>query len=185
MALTTLDPRTALIVIDLQKGVAGMATTPTTEEVLQRSRALAHAFRHHHLPVVWVNVDGGAPGRIEAPRNNNRPADWAELVPGLVQSGDHLVTKRSWGAFSSTDLDALLKAGGVTQIVLCGIATSIGVESTARFAHELGYNVTLAVDAMSDFNPDAHANSISRIFPRLGESGSTQDIISLLDRTRA
>ncbi|WP_205187151.1 isochorismatase family protein, partial [Burkholderia sp. LMG 13014] len=101
------------------------------------------------------------------------------------QPGDHLVTKKTWGAFTGTDLDAHLKAAGVTQIVLTGIATSIGVESTARQAHELGYNVTLAVDAMTDLNADAHVNSVERLFPRLGETGTTQDIVALLDRRGA
>ncbi len=69
----------------------------------------------------------------------------------------------------------------MTQIVLCGVATSIGVESTARFASELGYNVTLITDAMTDMNAEAHDNSVQRIFPRLGETGTVQDVIALLD----
>jgi nicotinamidase-related amidase len=73
----------------------------------------------------------------------------------------------------------------VTQVVIAGIATSIGVESTARNAHEFGFNVTLAVDAMTDRNADAHANSITRIFPRLGETGTTREIIDLLADTRS
>jgi nicotinamidase-related amidase len=67
---------------------------------------------------------------------------------------------------------------------VCGVATSIGVESTARFAYELGFNVTLAVDAMADLNADAHINSITRMFPRLGETGTTEEIITLLDSSR-
>jgi nicotinamidase-related amidase len=94
------------------------------------------------------------------------------------------VTKRQWGAFTNTGLEEYLKNLGVTQVVIAGIATSIGVESTARHAHEFGFNVTLAVDAMTDTNPDAHINSITRIFPRLGETGTTQEIIDLLDSTR-
>jgi nicotinamidase-related amidase len=70
-------------------------------------------------------------------------------------------------------------------VVLVGVATSIGVESTARFAHELGFNVTFAVDAMTDMNLDAHTNSIARIFPRLGETGTTQDVLDLLEKSRA
>ncbi len=95
------------------------------------------------------------------------------------------MTKKTWGAFTGTDLDPHLKTAGVTQIVLAGIATSIGVESTARQAHELGYNVTLAVDAMTDLNADAHTNSVERLFPRLGETGSTHEIVALLDRRGA
>jgi nicotinamidase-related amidase len=134
-----------------------------------------------------VNVAGGAPGRIEQPRNlGELPADWTDLLPELNrQPEDHLVTKRTWGAFTNTDLDKHLKALGVTQAVIAGIATSAGVESTARYAHELGFNVTLAIDAMTDVSPDAHTNSVTRIFPRLGETGTTQEIIDLVEKRRA
>ena len=83
------------------------------------------------------------------------------------------MTKRTWGAFTNTDLDDWLKKNGVTQVVVCGVATSAGVESTARFAQELGYNVTLATDAMTDMSAEAHENCIKRIFPRMGETGTT------------
>ena len=102
-----------------------------------------------------------------------------------AQPSDHRVTKRTWGAFTNTDLEAYLRGQGVTQVVLVGVATSIGVESTARYAHELGLNVTLVVDAMTDRNADAHINSITRIFPRLGETGTTQEVLDLLERSRA
>jgi nicotinamidase-related amidase len=94
------------------------------------------------------------------------------------------VTKRTWGAFTNTGLDEHLKNLGVTQVVIAGVATSIGVESTARHAHEHGFNVTLAVDAMTDISREAHTNSITRIFPRLGETGTSQEIIDLLCSTR-
>ncbi len=183
MTVSTLDPNSALILIDLQRGIVAYPTAHPTGEVVARASLLASAFRRHGLPVVLVNVSGGAPGRTEQARKSGElPADWAELVPELNrQPGDHTVTKRTWGAFSHTGLEAHLKALGVTQVVLAGVATSIGVESTARQAHELGFNVTLAVDAMTDMNADSHAHSVSRIFPRLGETGSTREIIALLD----
>ena len=183
MALTTLDPKTALIVIDLQKGIVAYPTAHPTAEIVKQASTLADAFRRHGLPIVLVNVTGGAPGRTDQARNlGDLPADWAELVPELNQQPtDHTVTKRTWGAFTHTDLDEHLMKLGVTQVVIVGVATSIGVESTARYANENGYNVTLAVDAMTDMNPDAHHNSVTRIFPRLGETGTTQEIIDLLD----
>ncbi len=186
MSITTLDPKTALVIIDLQQGIVSLPTAHPVGEVVRQAGALAGAFRSRGLPVVLVNVAGGAPGRAEQSRNLGQlPAGWADLVPGLNQQPvDHLVTKRTWGAFTNTGLDGHLKSLGVTQVVIAGVATSIGVESTARQAHELGFNVTLAVDAMTDMNPDAHANSIARIFPRLGETGTTAEIIDLLDRTR-
>jgi nicotinamidase-related amidase len=187
MAVSTLDPKTALIVIDLQNGIVSLATVHPIAGVVKHARALADAFRRKALPIVLVNVAGGAPGRTEQARSRGEfPAGWADLVPELNrQPGDHPVTKRTWGAFSNTGLEEHLKNLGVTQVVIAGVATSIGVESTARHALELGFNVTLAVDAMTDMNPDAHANSITRIFPRLGETGTTREIIDLLEGTRA
>ncbi|WP_105131672.1 cysteine hydrolase family protein [Burkholderia sp. BE12] len=187
MSVTRLDTNTALVVIDLQKGIVALPTAHPVAPVISRTRELLDAFRSRGLPVVLVNVAGGAPGRTEQPpRTAQFPSDWTELVPELNrQPSDHVVTKQTWGAFTGTGLDAHLKAAGVTQIVLTGVATSIGVESTARQAHELGYNVTLAVDAMTDLNADAHVNSIERLFPRLGETGATQDIVALLDRRGA
>jgi nicotinamidase-related amidase len=188
MALTTLDAKTALIVIDLQQGIVALPTAHPTGEVVQRARVLADAFRQRGLPVVLVNVAAGAPGRTEQqPRSHGDfPAGFADLVPELNQQpSDHVVTKRTWGAFTNTDLEAYLREHGVTQVVIVGVATSIGVESTARYANELGFNVTLAVDAMTDLNADAHANSIARIFPRLGETGTTQDVLNLLENGNA
>jgi nicotinamidase-related amidase len=185
MAVTTLDPKTALIVIDLQKGIVAYPTVHPIEEVVKRVRALADAFRHRGLPVALVNVAGQAPGRTERPRHPEPfPAEWTDLIPELdQQSSDLLVTKRTWGAFGSTNLEDQLKALGVTQVVIVGVATGTGVEATARQAYEAGFNVTLAVDAMTDMRPEAHTYSISQVFPRLGETGTTQEIIDLLERS--
>jgi nicotinamidase-related amidase len=187
MSLTTLDRKTALVVIDLLKGIVAYQTVHPASEIVRHAAELADAFRRHGLPVVLVTVSGAPPGRTEQSWSAvQRAPDWAELVPELNQQpGDHIVSKRQWGAFTNTDLDAHLKKLGVTQVVIAGIATSFGVESTARHAHELGYNVTLALDAMTDMSAEAHANSVARIFPRLGETGTTREIIDLLDRTRA
>ncbi|MBB1154698.1 MULTISPECIES: isochorismatase family protein [Amycolatopsis] len=183
MPLSTIDPACALIVVDLQKG---LAAHPEVKEILGNAAALAAEFRARELPVVLVTVDGGAPGRTDQQRPGGapRPADWAEVAPELDrQPGDLHVTKQRWGAFTGTDLHRLLQDRGVTQTVLAGVATSIGVESTARSAHEHGYHVVLATDAMADLDPEAHRHSIERIFPRLGETAATADILAAL-RTR-
>lgn len=183
MALTALDPMTALIVIDLQVGIVGQPAAHPVCGVVARARALLDAFRRHGLPVVLVNVDGAAPGRTEQPpRSATFPPAWTDLVPELNrQPGDLLVTKQSWGAFATTSLDAQIRARGVTQVVVAGISTSGGVEATARQAYEQGFNVTLAIDAMTDRIAEAHDYSITRVFPRLGETGTTQQIIDLLN----
>lgn len=182
MPLTMLDSRSALVAIDLQKGIVGLPLAHDVAPVIAKAKLLADAFRARGLPVVWVNVAGGAPGRTEQPpRSGEMPADWAELVAELdAQPADHRVTKKTWGAFTATDLHAYLQSHGVTQVVLLGVATSIGVESTARFASELGYNVSLVADAMADLRAEAHQNSLERIFPRLGEVGSSDEVLALL-----
>ncbi|AEI38399.1 isochorismatase family protein [Zymomonas mobilis] len=184
MTVTTLDPKTALILIDLQKGILSYPTVHPTEEVVKRSRALAEAFRRHNLPVVLVNVAGVSPVRTEQSfKQDPLPEGWTELTPELNgQPSDYRVTKYTWGAFTHTDLEAYLRKYGITQVVIAGVATSFGVESTARSAYELGFNITLAIDAMTDMTLEAHNNSLTRIFPRLGETGQTTEIIALLDK---
>lgn len=187
MPLTAIDPRTALVVIDMQKGIVSLPLVHPAGQIVDNAARLARAFRTAGQPVVLVNVNGGAPGRTDAGgRRATPPADWADLIAELDrQPTDHLVTKLRWGAFYGTSLDQYLRDLGVTQLVFCGIATSIGVESTARNAYELGYNVVLATDAMSDMDPEAHRNSVERIFPRLGETASTEAIIGQLGRARS
>jgi nicotinamidase-related amidase len=185
MPLTKLDPRTALIVVDLQKGLMASPVIHPIAGVIAQSRALADAFRERGLPVVLVNVADTAPGRTELPPRSTAqfPAGWTDLIPELNQQpGDIAVTKYSWGAFATTDLEAQLKTLGVTQVVITGVATGTGVESTARQAYEAGFNVTLATDAMTDTRPEAHDYSLKSVFPRLGETCTAQDIIALLSR---
>ncbi len=184
MALTTLDPNTALVVIDLQKGMLSAPVVHPLPDIVSRASALAEAFRRHALPVVLVNVAGGPPGRTERPRRMTAfPAEFTDMLPELNQQPqDHVVTKRTPGAFTNTDLEAYLKGQGITQIVMAGVSTTSGVESTARHAFELGFNVSFAIDAMSDLDADAHSNSVNRIFPKLGETGTTQEVIDMLEK---
>ena len=187
MAVTRLDQNTALIIVDFQEGTRKYlgygAVAP-----YKAAGTLAAAFRRHGLPVVLVNIDGGPPGRSDVAPGGGAflmPAEGLAFVTELgQQASDIVVTKRTWGAFASTDLEKRLRELGVTQVVICGTAASIGVESTARQAYEAGFNVTIALDAVADFNPDALANSITRIFPLLGETGTVADIVAQLNQAR-
>ncbi len=184
MPLTQLDNISALVVIDLQKGIVGIPTAHLAGEIVARAAHLAQAFREHGLLVVLVNVSGPS-----APRATPKfafQADWSEFVPELAAVPTDLrITKQRFGAFLGTSLDAELRKRGVTQIVLAGISTSIGVESTARSAYDLGYNVTLVVDAMTDRSPEMHRHSVEKVFPRLGETGTTDELLWLLETRRA
>ncbi|AQT05875.1 hydrolase [Acetobacter persici] len=169
--------QTALVLIDLQKGITGLPLAPLSgEDIVERSKTLAVRFRAAGSPVVLVNVAfapdfadavHAAVDRPFSPPGGFAP-DWAELADGLAEPNDLRVTKRQWGAFYGTDLDLQLRRRGITTIVLGGIATNLGVESTARAAHEHGYNVVLAEDIMSTFTEAMQRFACEEIFPRLG-----------------
>ncbi|MFJ5293899.1 MULTISPECIES: cysteine hydrolase family protein [unclassified Streptomyces] len=188
MALTTIDPTAALVVVDLQKGIVSAHTDSQVTAVVKQAAHLAGEFRRHGLPVVLVNVTGRAPGRTEAGWSGSSaalPAGWADLIDELdVRPTDHLITKRRRSAFHDTGLDTLLRDLGVTQTVLAGISTSAGVESTARSASDYGYHVVLATDAMTDPDADAHRHSIERVFPKLGETATTAEVVDRIEATR-
>ncbi|MET9491977.1 isochorismatase family protein [Nocardia sp. NPDC006630] len=188
MTLTTIDPTSALIVIDLQQGIVSAQSDPAVTDVVEQAAQLTAEFRRHNLPVVLVNVTGRAPGRTEAGRPGGLgalPPGWADLIDELdVQPTDHLITKRRRSAFHDTGLDTLLRDLGVTQIVLAGISTSAGVESTARSGADYGYHVVLATDAMLDPDADSHRHSIDRVFPKLGETATTAEVIGMVGATR-
>ena len=182
MPLTQLDDVAALVVIDLQKGIAAIPTAQPASEIASRTAQLARAFRKRGMPVVLVNVAGRAPGRTDAgPPKLNFPPNWTELMPELEQQpGDLLVTKHRVGAFIGTQLHEQLQQRGVTQIFLTGIATSAGVESTARSAYDHGYNVVFMTDAMTDRDADAHRYCVEKIFPRFGETATTENVLKML-----
>jgi len=180
---------TALVVIDLQRGIATIPTVPhSNEEVRMRSAELADAFRANHALVVLVHVDPG-PGGILFPRpitDVQRPPlggtpDFAEIMPEIgPKPGDVIVTKHHPCAFNGTDLDIQLRRRGIQTIVLCGIATNVGVEATARVGFENGYNLVFADDAMSARDAELHTASVSKFFPTIGRVRRAAQIISAL-----
>lgn len=187
MPITTLDERIALVVIDIQRGVVGLQTAHPASGVVECCARLAKAFRAAGKLVVLVNVEL-RPEIALHPRADLKPQprtpvpDYQKIVDELEPdpARDIFITKRQWGAFYGTELDLQLRRRKVTGIVMCGIATSIGVESTARDAYERGYDLAFASDAMTDLFEDAHTNSLSRIFPRMGEIGTTEEIVARL-----
>lgn len=188
MALTTVDPVAALVVIDFQKGIIAAHGGPSVTAAVGQTTTLVGEFRRHGLPVVLVNVTGAAPGRTDAGTSAGRtapPAGWADLIDELdVRPTDHLLTKRRRSAFHDTGLDTLLRDLGATQVVLAGISTSSGVESTARSASDHGYHVVFATDAMTDPAADAHRHSVERVFPKLGETATTAEIVTMVEASR-
>jgi nicotinamidase-related amidase len=193
----TLDPKsTALVLIDLQKGILGMPllTPHTGDQVLANAALLGRRFNDTGGTVVLVHVAFSNPpaDRLSQPVDagptappGGYPADWADFHPQI--SGlkhDVVITKRQWGAFHGTELDLQLRRRGVATIVLAGISTNFGVESTAREAWQHGYAVIVAEDACTSSAPDLHKFSIDKILPRIARVRDTATILRALSEPR-
>lgn len=180
---------TALVVIDLQEGILPFAGGPhSADDVVSRTAQLADKFRAYAAPVVLVRVgwsaDFGDALRqpVDAPMGGHAlPDNWWTYPPALgKRDSDIEVTKRQWGAFYGTDLELQLRRRGIDTIVLCGISTNIGVESTARNAWELGFNLIVVEDACSAADAEQHQGSMTHIFPRIGKVRSTAELLAAL-----
>jgi len=181
--------KTALVIIDLQKGIVGRACQPYEASLVVKNAAdIAKAFRKNGMPVFLVRVTPSADKKdglkpiVDSPMHmaGGMAADWAEIVPELgPEPTDFIITKRQWGAFYGTELDLQLRRRGIETIVLCGISTNIGVESTARFAYEYGYQQIFIEDAMtSGHSADDHNATVKNIFPRMGRIRKTDEILA-------
>lgn len=165
--------KTALVLIDLQQGIVASSNG---QEVVEKAVRLVRLFREKSGFIAFVHVDfhDGAdrlkPATDQPVPVVQPPDGWAEFVPELgVRPDDYVVTKRQWGAFFGTDLDLQLRRRGIDTIVLCGIATNIGVESTAREAFQLGYHQIFVTDAMKTYSQEEHEATCRYIFPRIGK----------------
>jgi nicotinamidase-related amidase len=179
----------ALVVIDLQKGIVSSAVAPRpAADIIRNAAELAREVRSAGGLVILVHVTPSPDGRDAlrpaadvSPPQGTRGPDWAEIVPELAGQPDALViTKRQWGAFYGTELDLQLRRRGIRTILLCGVATNMGVESTARDAYERGYDQVFVEDATGARSEEEHAHTMTRIFPRLGKVRSTVQVIEAL-----
>lgn len=179
---------TALVLIDLQEGILPFAGGPyKAEDVVTRSAKLAEKFRAVNAPVVLVRVGwakdfGDAPKQpVDNSHGGPLPENWWDWPAALgKQASDIEVIKHQWGAFYGTDLELQLRRRGIDTIVLGGISTNIGVESTARNAWELGFNLIVAEDICAAGSTEEHNGSFKYIFPRLGRVRTSDEIIAAL-----
>ncbi len=186
MAELELDPRkTALVLIDLQNAIVGMNPAPyTAAQVVENSRKLAEAFRAKGSLVVYVRVDMNDFLKLPADQPTNLgdkplPAVASEIAASAgFQPGDILVTKRHWGAFAGTDLEQQLRSRSVDTVVLTGISTNAGVESTARQGTGLGFAFVLVEDACSAQDAEQHRFAFEKIFPRLSRVRTTDEVLA-------
>lgn len=180
--------KTALVVIDLQEGVMNRNLVPySTEEVVKNSCKLIDKFTEKGAFVVLVRVstngkDFPTPETDLPAKAMKFPEGWDNYIPEIANTKNaHFITKRQWGAFYGTDLDLQLRRRGIDTIVLCGVSTSIGVDTTAREAYQLGYNQVFAEDAMSASNKEEHNYVCETIFPRIGKIRKSEEVLLALD----
>jgi len=183
--------QTAVVVIDLQKGIVGRPTEPhpAATVVANTVLILRAARRAGARPIlVHVGVSADAPDRLkpmaDEPMRSTAPLppEWSELVPELERApGDLVILKRQWGAFYGTDLELQLRRRGLTTLVLCGIATEYGVESTARDAFERGFEQVFVSDTMGALSTQAHEHCLTRIFPRMGRVRDTRTVLTAFE----
>lgn len=163
----------ALISIDLQMGVINMCEDHIAENVLKNSEKLLKHFKQNktYSPLVYV------------PNNSSKlPSDWDALHPKIHSSNDDfIIPKENWGAFHNTELHQELKKRNIDTLVLCGISTAYGVDTTSREAFQHGYNLIFAIDAMAGFTKEEHDYVKEFIFPKLGEIMTTSKIIETLN----
>ena len=187
----SLDPKTtALVLIDLQRGIVARDTKPyTSAEVVERAARLARRFRESGALVVLVHVAFASDlsDRLNPAADSPTPAtplpkEWSDIVPQLGSDPrDIVITKRNWGAFYGTDLDLQLRRRQIRTLVLGGIATNMGVESTARDAYERGYEQVFVEDACATFSEEMHAFTFKNIFPRIGRVRTTEEVWRALE----
>lgn len=189
MPLTLDAATTALVLIDLQRGIAGGATAPhSAGQVIARAVELARRFRERRALVVLVRVDPGAHGelfpRVTADIERKPMAassDWTQIVPELgPESEDVVVTKHQPNAFYATDLEVHLRRRGIGTIVLGGISTNVGVEATARAAFERGFDQIFVEDAMAAREADLHEHAVRRFLPTIGRVRAARDVLDAL-----
>jgi len=190
MTSLQLDPKkTALVLIDLQEGIVAMPTAPySSAEVMAKGNLLAQAFRAKGAPVIYVRVDMGnvlnlpVDSPMRDPNAPPLPASASELSPDSgFQNGDLLITKRHWGAFAGTNLEQELKQRGVDTVVLGGISTNAGVESTARQGTGLGFAFVIVEDACAARDAEAHGYAFEKIFPRLARVRKTDEVLAAFE----
>lgn len=182
MPVATLDPtRCALVLVDLQRGLVSRDVAPhPADTVLDNALELAEAFRAVGAPVVLLQREPRP--AVDGPPTDGGVADrpLGEVVDELRPWGDLVLTRHGWGGFHGTALDAELRSRGVDTVVLGGLATNLGVESTARAAHEHGYAVILVEDAMSSIDAVMHEFAVARVFPLLGRVTTTAGAVAAL-----
>ncbi len=180
--------KSALVLIDLQNGIVGRELSPyVSEEVIQNASKLVKAFNEKGAFIVLVRVSTIDGKDMVKPKTDLKaagmkyPEGWDNLVPEIADTKNaHIITKKQWGAFYGTDLDLQLRRRGIDTIILGGVSTNIGVDTTVREAYQHGYNQIFAEDAMTAITKEEHDYVCKYIFPRIGKIRSTKEIVSSL-----
>lgn len=178
MPITDIDRDAVLLVVDVQSGTLPNARVVPPDQLVDRIAAIAASFRATGRAVVFAVSTGTPTGRTEYGGGGRVwPAGFDALDARLRRTDEELLIRRpGWSAFSETGLTADLRARGVREVVIVGLATTFGVESTARAAYDLGFNVLVVTDAISDPDPEGHERTVTHVLPVLGRVSTTEEV---------
>jgi nicotinamidase-related amidase len=139
---------TALLVIDVQKGMFAEEPVYRGTQLLEVLNDLIGRARAAGTPVIYVRHNGN---RIEHPLHPDNPG-WP-IHPAIAPAdGELIVDKREPDSFYETTLQQELEARGIKKLVISGIQTDLCVDTTCRRAYSLDYEITLASDAHSTWD---------------------------------
>ncbi len=193
----SLDPKTsALLVMDFQtaivEGPAVHGDAVNKAAFLARTARLIDVAREADTRVIYVVV-GFRPGYPEvSPRNKSFSAirgtgrfvegsAGSEVHPAVApKPGDVIVTKHRVSAFFGTELDMVLRAGGIETLVVSGIATSGVVLSTVRHAADADYRLVVVADCCADPDPEVHRVLVEKVFARPATVTTAEGVIAAL-----
>ena len=189
----------ALILLDLQNdmvdpngklGAAGLARVVAERGVVANAARALAGFRRAGFPVFHVRLgfrSDYADSISQAPRVAQlrdkkacQLGTWGTEFPVLLAPADDeiVVTKACVNPFFNTPLLSLLQARAVREVALCGVATNMAVESTARFADDAGLAVHVLEDGCASAKPEWHEFSIRQMLPLFGRVSTVDQFLA-------
>lgn len=181
--------QTAVLIMDYQNEILNMLSDASRLSLLKRANTVLSHARKNGLPVIYIAVRFRKGYPEVSPRNKGFSSlkETNRLIEGTTgadihnqvtpQDNDVVVTKRRVGAFSTTDLDVVLRSKGISHLVLLGIATSGVVLSTVRWAADMDYQLTVVADACADRDEEVHRVLTEKIFPRQADVIGANDFL--------
>ena len=193
MQNVTIDKnKTLVLIMDYQNEIVTMLPAGQRALLLERAKRVLQAVRQTGLPVIHsvIYFRDGYPEVSAHNKMVSGAKEQGRLREGTIgvrineevepQSGELMIIRRRPGAFSGTELDAILRAKGIITLVLLGIATSGVVLSTVRSAADLDYDLVVLSDGCADRDEEVHRVLMQKVFPRQSTVVTVEEFLKAL-----